>query len=53
MHLKIQNITVKRFPHARILQGNLKIGLQIAKGVAGIVVLTFETQTEKTLLLAK
>jgi hypothetical protein len=51
--LKIQNITVERFPHARILKGNLKIGLQIAKGIAGIVMLTLEAKTEKTLLLAK
>ena len=52
-HLKIRNITQEGFSHLRILKSNFKIGLEIAKGVTGIVVFTLEKQAEKTLVLAK
>jgi hypothetical protein len=53
LHLEIRNVTPDRFPQTRILKSNLNIGLEVTQGIASIVVLAFEANTEKTLILAK
>lgn len=42
LDLDIRDIAQERLPHPRILKSNLKIGFEIAKRVASVVVLALE-----------